>query len=147
MEIYSFWILNTLKLWVLSEITKNLLGLLNYLIEVFLNRPSSFQTSKISTGLWTNWDENSQKQIWLFLFGNQGFGGLSFLIPRSTDAFRWQGKPIGPAHRHPAILHLSKIPHLRQTSARKEKMNDLVLAVVEDQASAARLVLKQAHAS
>ena len=54
---------------------------------------------------------------------------LHILIPRSTDAFRWQGKPFGLAHWHVAILHLNKIPHLLLISPRKEKMNDLLLAV------------------
>jgi len=51
------------------------------------------------------------------------------LIPKSNDTLRWQEKPIGRDSWHPDFLSLNKIPHLRLTSARNEKMDDLLLAV------------------
>jgi hypothetical protein len=45
----------------LWEITEKIPGLLDYLMQVFLNENSSFQNSRISRGLWTNWNYNPQK--------------------------------------------------------------------------------------
>jgi hypothetical protein len=54
---------------------------------------------------------------------------LLILTATSPDASRWQQKPIGRALWHSFILDLNKILHLRLTSARKDKMDDSLLAV------------------
>ena len=54
---------------------------------------------------------------------------LPILIPRSTDSFSFQGRPIGRARWHAAILRLNQNPRLRLSAARKEELENFLFTV------------------
>jgi hypothetical protein len=54
---------------------------------------------------------------------------LPILIPRSVDSFSFQGRPIGRARWHAAILRLNQKPRLRWNAARRNELENFLFTV------------------
>jgi hypothetical protein len=54
---------------------------------------------------------------------------LPILIPRSADSFSFQGRPIGRARWHAAILRLNRKPGLRWNAARRDELENFLSTV------------------
>jgi hypothetical protein len=54
---------------------------------------------------------------------------LHILIPNSADSFIFQGRPIGRARWHAAILRLNQKPRLRFNAARRDELQNFLITV------------------
>ena len=54
---------------------------------------------------------------------------LPILIPCSADSFTFQGRPIGRARWHAAILQLNQKPRLRLNAARRDQLKIFLFTV------------------